>query len=58
MNAWWFRFRVIFITILFKYFRVILPIVWKEVHGRKYRPLNTASTEDIDEESHEVCQHN
>ncbi|KIM63018.1 hypothetical protein SCLCIDRAFT_118388 [Scleroderma citrinum Foug A] len=37
--------------IIFKYFLMALPIIWREVRGRKYRPLNSTTLEQ-DEENH------
>ena len=38
-------------VIIFKYFWVIGPFIWKEIRGRKYRPLH----DELDEEErHDV----
>ena len=42
-------------VIIFKYFWVILPIIWKETHSRKYRPLHTCTSDELEEEErHDV----
>ncbi|KAI5995715.1 cytochrome P450, partial [Pisolithus marmoratus] len=42
--------RLVVAVILFQYCRVIVPIIWKEICTRKYRPLTSRLSEDIDEE--------
>ncbi|KAG6333297.1 hypothetical protein ID866_5793 [Astraeus odoratus] len=42
--------KMMFGLMAFKYFPMTLPIIWKEVRGRKYRPLNSGMLEQIEEE--------
>ncbi|KIJ58753.1 hypothetical protein HYDPIDRAFT_119272 [Hydnomerulius pinastri MD-312] len=42
--------RLVCEVILAKYCRIILPIIWKEVRSRRYKPLDNASPEQTDEE--------
>ncbi|KIN93572.1 hypothetical protein M404DRAFT_35974 [Pisolithus tinctorius Marx 270] len=42
--------RLVVKVIIFQYCRVIVPIIWREICGRKYRPLNSRLSEYIGEE--------
>ncbi|KAI5996563.1 cytochrome P450 [Pisolithus orientalis] len=42
--------RLVVKVIIFQYCHVIVPIIWREICGHKYRPLNSRVSEYIDEE--------
>ncbi|KAL4075466.1 cytochrome P450 [Scleroderma citrinum] len=46
--------RLVLEVIIFRYLRVILPIIWKEVRSRKHRPLGSTSDELDEEDRYDV----
>ncbi|KAI6035883.1 cytochrome P450 [Pisolithus marmoratus] len=42
--------RLVVEVLMFQYCRVIVPIIWKEIRGRRYRSLNSLTSEGTDEE--------
>ncbi|KAH7884901.1 cytochrome P450 [Phlebopus sp. FC_14] len=49
--------RLVCGVILFKYYRVIVPIIWREVRARRYRPLDSSMPEETDGNKEEPLIH-